>query len=512
MQPHVIQIKLEDLRKKNFYDQKTQDFIVKVLFRLQEQENIPGIEKGQLYLVGEKDDNGNDIYLQFDCTFIKIKRDKEDKGYTFKAVEEKGAQQDTILMNNCYASADTKSGGFGAVYSSTIGISIDVKKGKKLQIKEARRAIKKQSPKIGPGIVVLKSDKLSAENIQEETKMNARFYPMFGYQHGAKKTSTVVKDKQTNGYISYTQMPYVEGMTLSEFFKKPENKNMPITKLLDISLEIVEAFKKLDELKISHCDINDDNIMIAEDGHIIPIDWFFATKYGCESLRGRHAWCDDLLEEEKPSSKFDLYALGKVILEVFDKGRFDQLDEGSSKKRIMSLEENEVGYKFFKMLMKSSYDMTDDEIAELGKAILNLEQKDVTKRTDLAEIYRLLKQAQTKKRPECLKASLAAEVKTYVDRRKADPREYYVNLPFSHLFQHSKKIKLQVADKFYKALSSVNQVLLRLSHEEYAAANQGELKKLFEKAKSLGIFEIEEIPEEEEEQKIVQHYQALKLI
>jgi serine/threonine protein kinase len=111
------------------------------------------------------------------------------------------------------------------------------------------------------------------------------------------------KIKGKNSYFISTE--FIKGITLSEYLKKPHNKEH----ITDIMKNVIKSIKELHKLGIVHNDINSENIIITENNKIRIID------FG-EANENKKYMYNDFLQLQRI---FNDYTDTKLIIDIMNK-------------------------------------------------------------------------------------------------------------------------------------------------------------------------------------------------
>ena len=118
---------------------------------------------------------------------------------------------------------------------------------------------------------------------------------------------------------AYLVMEYLKGRTLAQFLKQRKGK-LSEAKALEHIAKVGEALEILHQAKFLHRDIKPDNIMLAEDGRIVLIDFGAARDFATSStvryttmLTPGYAPLEQYGRALKHGAFTDIYALGSTL-------------------------------------------------------------------------------------------------------------------------------------------------------------------------------------------------------
>jgi predicted Ser/Thr protein kinase len=113
----------------------------------------------------------------------------------------------------------------------------------------------------------------------------------------------------------------VEGQTLASLLR--EGDALPPGRALDLAIEIADALAAVHALGIVHCDVKPGNVVVAEDGRAVLVDFGIArsatmtTGLTEEAMRGSAEYvAPEQVEGEHLDGRVDIYALGVVLYEM----------------------------------------------------------------------------------------------------------------------------------------------------------------------------------------------------
>lgn len=118
---------------------------------------------------------------------------------------------------------------------------------------------------------------------------------------------------------AYMVMEYLQGRTLAEFLKQRKNK-LSEAKALEYITKVGEALEILHQAQFLHRDIKPDNIMLADDGRVVLIDFGAARDFTTSStaryttmLTPGYAPLEQYGRSLKYGAFTDIYALGSTL-------------------------------------------------------------------------------------------------------------------------------------------------------------------------------------------------------
>ena len=118
---------------------------------------------------------------------------------------------------------------------------------------------------------------------------------------------------------AYMVMEYLRGKTLSKLLKQRQGK-LPEAKALELIVKVGEALEILHQAQFLHRDIKPDNIMLADDGRVVLIDFGAARDFTTSSttryttmLTPGYAPLEQYGRALKYGAFTDIYALGSTL-------------------------------------------------------------------------------------------------------------------------------------------------------------------------------------------------------
>lgn len=124
-------------------------------------------------------------------------------------------------------------------------------------------------------------------------------------------------DKETQ----YIVMEYVDGKILKEYIE--ERGRLEVDEAVDFGIQMAQGFASIHAQDIIHRDLKTSNIMVSTLGDIKIIDFGIAiapdsARYTATGkvIGSVHYMAPELISQEEPSVKSDIYALGVVLYEM----------------------------------------------------------------------------------------------------------------------------------------------------------------------------------------------------
>jgi serine/threonine protein kinase/tetratricopeptide (TPR) repeat protein len=205
-------------------------------------------------------------------------------------------------------------GGMGEVYRG-----VDTQTGEHVAIKSLKHEIVESDP----GLV---------ERFQREGEALRQL----NHPHIVKMLATAEEDNH-----HYLIMEYVAGGSLADLLK--ETKQLPVTQVLEIALDLADALTRAHRLNIIHRDIKPANVLLAEDGSPRLTDFGIAHIVGSTrvtqtgALVGTYAYLSpEAFNGEELDSRADIWAFGVMLCEMLiGRQPFEEANPGAIMMAIM---------------------------------------------------------------------------------------------------------------------------------------------------------------------------------
>ncbi|XP_073304176.1 serine/threonine/tyrosine-protein kinase HT1-like [Primulina huaijiensis] len=114
---------------------------------------------------------------------------------------------------------------------------------------------------------------------------------------------------------------YLREGSLRLYLLKPENKSLPIQKVISMALDIVRGMEYIHSNGVVHRDLKPENILITGDFHLKVSDFGIACEESHCHLEsadpGTYRWmAPEMIKRKKYGRKVDVYAFGLVLWEL----------------------------------------------------------------------------------------------------------------------------------------------------------------------------------------------------
>lgn len=144
-------------------------------------------------------------------------------------------------------------------------------------------------------------------------------------------------------FIGYIVMEYVDGEAINKYLFRKENKEFE-----NIFVQLIEGFSYLEEQKIIHRDIRQDNILITNEGVVKIIDFGFGKNIENKTKEDASVMLNwpvsempDEISDAKYTSKTDIYFLGKLFKRILDSNKIKNFKYNHIIERMIKVNEED---------------------------------------------------------------------------------------------------------------------------------------------------------------------------
>ncbi|CAM9153936.1 serine/threonine-protein kinase [Mycoplasma marinum] len=130
-----------------------------------------------------------------------------------------------------------------------------------------------------------------------------------------------IYDWKLNEKVQYIVMEYVEGSIFKDYIE--QRTKLTVDEAIEFSKQLALGFAEIHKRGIVHRDIKSSNIMISDHGKVKIIDFGIALTEESDRLTRSDSiigsvqyLAPEILDQEKPSHKWDIYALGILMYEM----------------------------------------------------------------------------------------------------------------------------------------------------------------------------------------------------
>ena len=135
-----------------------------------------------------------------------------------------------------------------------------------------------------------------------------------------------VHDIGQDGDRHYIVMEYVEGRTLKDLVRqyKEDGQNMPVSRALDLSVQISDGIGYAHRAGLVHCDVKPQNVLLTRDDRIKVADFGIAraVSEASQHIDDDRVWgtpqyfSPEQAAGEPPSPSSDVYSIGVIMFEL----------------------------------------------------------------------------------------------------------------------------------------------------------------------------------------------------
>ena len=135
-----------------------------------------------------------------------------------------------------------------------------------------------------------------------------------------------VHDIGQDGDRHYIVMEYVEGRTLKDLVRQynQDGQNMPVSRALDLSVQISEGIGYAHRAGLVHCDVKPQNVLVTRDDRIKVADFGIAraVSEASQHIDDNRVWgtpqyfSPEQAAGEQPTPASDVYSIGVMMFEL----------------------------------------------------------------------------------------------------------------------------------------------------------------------------------------------------
>ena len=133
-----------------------------------------------------------------------------------------------------------------------------------------------------------------------------------------------VHDIGQDEYKHYIVMEYVEGQTLKEIIRSYEDEPMPVSRALDLIIQICNGIGYAHRANLVHCDVKPQNVLVTVDDQVKVADFGIARaisnvtqQYKVSQVWGTPQYfAPEQAAGEPPTPASDVYAIGIILFEM----------------------------------------------------------------------------------------------------------------------------------------------------------------------------------------------------
>ncbi|XP_074267792.1 uncharacterized protein LOC141591388 [Silene latifolia] len=155
---------------------------------------------------------------------------------------------------------------------------------------------------------------------------------------------------------------------------------LTLEEIIKIAIGVAQGMEHMHNLRIAHCDLKPDNIMLTQDDEVKLIDFGAATKFNKEGDIGTPGYFLEGKKEtkEKACAERDIYSYGTILLQLL-RGDADVITQKgksvSYQEHALSVDDNKLARPG---LLLTEGNKTEDKKTKREKKVMNLVQ--LTKR------------------------------------------------------------------------------------------------------------------------------------
>ncbi|KAF3335081.1 tyrosine-protein kinase SRK3-like protein [Carex littledalei] len=155
------------------------------------------------------------------------------------------------------------------------------------------------------------SARIEKQFMREISNLSHLYHPNVIKLVGACKTPPV--------YCIITE--YLSGGSLRSFLRKPENRCLPLNKILSIALEVARGMEYIHSQGVIHRDLKPENILFDQDFCVKIVDFGISCEEAyCDVLEedpGTYRWmAPEMIRHKRYGRKVDVYSFGLLLWEM----------------------------------------------------------------------------------------------------------------------------------------------------------------------------------------------------
>lgn len=133
-----------------------------------------------------------------------------------------------------------------------------------------------------------------------------------------------VHDIGQDGYKHYIVMEFVEGQTLKQIIQKNDKNPMPISRALDLIIQVCNGIGYAHRANLVHCDVKPQNVIVTRDEQVKVADFGIARAISGATQQGQisQVWgtpqyfSPEQAAGDIPTPASDVYAIGIMLFEM----------------------------------------------------------------------------------------------------------------------------------------------------------------------------------------------------
>jgi serine/threonine-protein kinase len=134
-----------------------------------------------------------------------------------------------------------------------------------------------------------------------------------------------VHDIGQDEYKHYIVMEYVEGQTLKQIIRSYNNEPMPVSRALDLMIQVCNGIGYAHRAELVHCDVKPQNIIVTVDERVKVADFGIARAISTATQvqQVSQVWgtpqyfSPEQAAGDTPTPASDVYAIGIILFEMF---------------------------------------------------------------------------------------------------------------------------------------------------------------------------------------------------